>query len=136
MILLLSACADRRTQDELTIRIDNALSRGEKALLIYDGSLTGGETEMNAYRVTIADGSGMIADSGPVTKDELVLTGIIPGTYSFTVQGMIVGGGESIVVAENTMDADTSSGSVTLPLTDIAEGTAGEISLRVYQPLS
>ena len=136
VILLLSACADRRAQSELTIRIDNALSRNQKALLMYDGSLTGGETEMNAYRVTVADDSGIIADSGPVTKDELVLKGIIPGTYSFTVQGLITGGGESIAVAENTMDADTSSGSVTLPLTDIAEGTAGEISLRVYQPLS
>lgn len=104
--------------------------------LSYDSSLTGGADEINSYRVVVTDEQSVtVADTGYVTGDEMVLSGIVPDEYKFTVQGAIQGGGNCIVVAESVSQFDISSNNISLVLADPAPGVAGEISLRVYSSL-
>ena len=99
----------------------------------YDGSLTGGERDINAYRVLITDSVGtLVADSGLFSSDELTLTGIAPGSYTAMLQGVINGGGESVVVAENEYPITVKGGDrLSMTLDSVAEGYAGEVALSV-----
>ena len=135
LIVLLTACSGSPSADTLTIRIDDAFRYSAKTIT-YDGSLTGGERGINAYRVMIADGTGtIVADSGVSGSDELTLTGIAPGSYTATLQGLISGGGESVVVAENEYPITVKGGdNLTMTLDSVAEGYIASLSFKVYAP--
>lgn len=138
VLLCLTACVDKSTETGLiTITIDNRISSASKTVA-YDGSLTNGTVDINAYRVLIAYEAGAtIADSGVQSETEFVLSGIVPGTYEFTVQGIISGAGNDYVIAENTESHTvTANARIAVALKDAAPGTAGDITLKVYAPLT
>ena len=112
--LILVACTDHAPTNTVRVRIENALAQSAKTIA-YDGSLTGGETDINAYRGIVTDNGVEVANSGIFTTGEIVLTGVTPGVHSFTLQGLIQGGGENIVVAETTTEAGEDSERHLLP---------------------
>lgn len=74
----------------------------------------------------------LVADSGLFSSDELMLTGIAPGSYTATLQGVINGGGESVVVAENEYPITVKGGDrLSMALDSVAEGFAGEVMLSL-----
>ena len=135
-LLALISCSSGPSADALTISIDNAFNVIAKTVT-YDGSLTGGERDINAYRVLITDSVGtLVADSGLFSSDELTLTGIAAGSYTATLQGVINGGGESVVVAENEYPITVKGGDrLSMTLDSVAEGVAGEVALSVDFPV-
>ena len=92
--------------------------------------------DINAYRVLISDEAGTtIADSSVQSGTEFVLSGIVPGTYDFTVQGIISGAENDYVIAESTeTHSVTANARIAVVLKDAASGTAGDITLKVYAP--
>ena len=138
VLLSLTACVDKSTDAGLiTVVIDNSLNDASKTIS-YDGSLTDGAVDINAYRVLISDEAGTaIADSGVQSETEFVLSGIVPGTYDFTVQGIISGAGNNYVIAESTeTHTVTANARIAVALKDAASGTAGDITLKVYAPFA
>ena len=78
-----------------------------------------GLSGIDRYRVTIA---GVSASAGPVelVAGEAVLDGLVPGAYSFTLEGLSQGAVITRDVSEHTLDAGENT--VTLSARTLAEG--------------
>lgn len=141
-IIFAVACKDPSVPaaDGLKIMISNSFASNAKTLC-YDGSLTDGNRDINAYRVIAEDSSGAIIDSGWSSSDEFIIEEAITGTYSFTVQG---GVGNSTLasvyaVAENAyenviVNEEAISTGLSFVLDSIASGNPGDITLRLHTP--
>lgn len=124
----------------LRISVSDSFADDAKTLC-YDGSLTDGNRDINAYRVIAEDSSGVIIDSGWSSSDEFIIEDAIPGTYSFTVQGGV--GNSSLAsvyaVAENVydgivVDENAISTGLSFVLDSIVSGNPGDITLRLHTP--
>lgn len=142
VIFLAIACQQPSAPAAEGLRISVSDSFADDAkTLCYDGSLTDGNRDINAYRVIAEDSSGVIIDSGWSSSDEFIIEDAIPGTYSFTVQG---GVGNSTLasvyaVAENAyenviIDEEAISTGLSFVLDSIASGNPGDITLRLHTP--
>lgn len=125
LALVLPSCVEKPA-NTLTIRVQDSF-HPEKGIS-YDG-LTA--DTITAYSVIVADGEETIADSGVVSGSEIILTGIAPGTYTFTVQGLI----GDIPVAETPSEHTVGSATtLSLPLKDIKAGTVSDLTITVRPP--
>ena len=127
LVLVLPSCAEKPS-NTLTIRVQDSFQPAKG--ISYDGLTS---DTITAYRVIVADGADTIADSGSVSGSEIILTGIAPGTYTFTVQGII----GDIPVAETSSEHTINSATtLALPLKDIKAGAVSDLTITVRPPYS
>lgn len=125
LALVLPSCAEKPS-NTLTIRVQDSFQPAKG--ISYDGLTS---DTITAYRVIVADGADTIADSGSVSGSEIILTGIAPGTYTFTVQGII----GDIPVAETSSEHTINSATtLALPLKDIKAGAVSDLTITVRSP--
>lgn len=125
LALVLPSCAEKPS-NTLTIRVQDSFQHAKG--ITYDGLTS---DTITAYRVIVADGEETIADSGAVSGSEIILTGIAPGTYTFTVQGLI---GDIPVAETSSEHAIGSATTLALPLKDIKAGTVADLTITVRSP--
>ena len=128
LLLLIPSCSYRVPEGygSLSIRVQDSFQPAKG--ITYDGLTS---DTITAYRVIVTDGGEMIADSGAVSGSEIILTGIAPGTYTFTVQGLI----GDIPVAETSSEHTIGSATtLSLPLKDIKAGAVSDLTITVRPP--
>lgn len=135
LLAVLIACNSNPENRELIVCIDNAVSGKGAKTIAYDGSLTDGNTDINAYRILV-EGNNTALDTGWQMTGEFLLADVLSGTYSFTVQGAIASDDLSAVypVAEDLYEIAVDGNSVSLELKSIIPGLCPYIELRFYLP--
>lgn len=135
LLAVLIACNSNPGNRELIVCIDNAVAGKGAKTIAYDGSLTDGNTDINAYRILVSGGD-MSLDTGWQMTDEFLLADVLSGTYSFTVQGAVASDDLSAVypVAEDLYEIAVDGNPVFLELKSIIPGLCPYIELRFYLP--
>ena len=135
LLAVLIACNSNPGNRELIVCIDNAVAGKGAKTIAYDGSLTDGNTDINAYRILVSGGD-MSLDTGWQMTDEFLLADVLSGTYSFTVQGAVASDDLSAVypVAEDLYEIAVDGNPVSLELKSIIPGLCPYIELRFYLP--
>ena len=124
---MLSGCSDKASENILRIHVSNAFDASKSITATGLSSDT-----IDGYRIIVSDDSTTIADSGVFSGSEAVLSGIVPGDYTFTVEGYI---GSALVASTATHGSvGKENTSLSLPLKDIAPGNIASLSFRVYAP--
>ena len=121
---------------QLSISIDDRLSY-DSALAKTARTISYGR-DIEAYRITVAEGSMVIADTGwqPAGMDEYRIDGILPGTYVISVHGGVYddsGSVHEVAMSSEERRVEENS-SIELTLEDVAPGSAGALSITAYIP--
>lgn len=92
---------------------------------------------ITGYRLTVADDSETILDSGVGMTSDFILTDIMPGTYEVTAYGYASDGIDDAAVARSTeIMTLEKGGEYSIMLDDPIEGKTGEIVIEAIPPYS
>ena len=101
----------------------------------YDAKTISAADGLTGYRLTVADDSGIILDSGVQAAAEFIITDIMPGTYEVTAYGYASDGtDEAIVAMSHESIALEKGGEYSIVLDDPIEGKTGEIRIEAILP--
>lgn len=128
ILLPLISCRAPEADNAIRISIDSPVTSA-KTVSAADG-ITG-------YRLTVADDSETILDSGVGMTSDFILTDIMPGTYEVTAYGYASAGIDDAAVARSTeIMTLEKGGEYSIMLDDPIEGKTGEIVIEAIPPYS
>ena len=128
ILLSLISCRAPEADNAIRISIESPMASA-KTVSAADG-ITG-------YRLTVADDSGTILDSGMGLTSDFILTDIMPGMYEITAYGYASDGIYDAAVARSTETMTLEKGGeYNIALDDPIEGKTGEIRIEAIPPYS